>query len=93
MRLSEHPAFAHVDIEFMNQIQKTLDSSSSKNTLDIIQKLMQVSQEIKRRNIEFTPEMQNVLLGYFKTKLPKNQRSAFDAVFSLVQQQSNQSQH
>ena len=89
MRLCEHPAFAHVDIEFINQIQRTLDSTNSKNTLDIIQRLMQVSQEIKRRNIEFTPEMQSVLLGYFKMKLPKNQRNAFDAVFSLVQQQAN----
>lgn len=86
MRLSEHPAFSQVDVQFMNRIQKVLDTGTYKNGMEAIQKLMTISQEIERNQITFTPEMQSVLLEYFKNRLPKNQRSQFGAILSMVQQ-------
>ena len=95
MRLSEHPAFCHVDPHFINHIQQVLDSGSCNNSLDAVQKLLAISNEIKKNNINFTPEMQNVLLNYFQQRLPKNQRAQFSSVQRFVQQlnSSNQLPH
>ena len=95
MKLSEHPAFNHVDPHFVNHIQKVLDSGSCNNGLDAIQKLVAISGEIEKNNVTFTPEMQNVLLSYFQQRLPKNQRAQFSSVLRLVQQMkaSNQLPH
>lgn len=89
MRLSEHPAFRHVDVQLVNRIQKALDTGSCKNGMEAIQKLMMISQEIEKNNINFTPEMQTVLLEYFKNRLPKNQRSQFSTVLTLFNQLKN----
>lgn len=95
MRLSEHPAFSHVDPHFVNHIQQVLDTGSCNNGLEAIQKLMAISREIEKNNVTFTPEMQNVLLNYFQQRLPKNQRAQFSSVLRLVQQMkgSNQLPH
>lgn len=86
MKLSEHPAFLSVDPILVNRIQKVLDTGTYENGLDAIQKLMTISKEIEKNNIVFTPDMQNVLLQYFKNRLPKNQRSQFNSIIALVQQ-------
>lgn len=92
MRLSEHPAFSQADPKLINDIQKTLDSGSCKNSMEAVQKLMLISQEINKKNIKFTPEMQSVLLDYFKNRLPKNQRAQFTMVLNTVQQLQNNRQ-
>ena len=92
MRLSEHPAFSHVDPRFVNHIQQVLDTGSCKNSFDAIQRLMAISAEIEKNNVTFTPEMQNVLLNYFQHRLPKNQRAQFSSVLRLVQQVKNSNQ-
>lgn len=86
MRLSEHPAFSHIDIQFVNHIQKVLDTGTCKNGLEAVQKLMVISEEIERKHIQFTPEMQMVILEYFKNRLPKSQKGQFDTIIHMVQQ-------
>lgn len=92
MRLSEHPAFSQADPRLINDIQKALDTGTCKNGMEAVQKLMFISQQIEKNNITFTPEMQSVLLSYFKNRLPKNQRSQFTMVLNMVEQLKNNNQ-
>ncbi|MDF2595705.1 MAG: hypothetical protein K0R69_2046 [Clostridia bacterium] len=87
MDLTKHPAFAEVDKNFMSTLQSTINSLSSKSDIEVIGTLMAISNEAKKRNINFTPDMQAALLGYLKTRIPANKRSQFEALITMLTSQ------
>lgn len=85
MKLYEHPAFSHLDPQFVRHLQDLIDSSSRKNNaFDTLQGLIQVNSELTQRQIPCTPDMQTALLSTFKDTLPKAQRKQFDAFFNTI---------
>ena len=80
MDLLTHPAFSNADQEFLVYLQKTLSSLTYKSDIEVIATLMAISNEANKKNIKFIPEMQLVLLEYFKNRLPLNKRHQFEAM-------------
>ena len=80
MDLISHPAFAHADKDFLIYLQKTLSTLTYKSDIEVIGTLMAITNEATKKNIQFTPEMQIVLLEYLKNRLPLNKRHQFDAI-------------
>lgn len=85
MKLYEHPAFSHLDPQFVQHLQDMIDVSSRKNSaFDTLQGLIQVNSELSQRQITCTPDMQRALLSSFKDTLPKSQRKQFDTFFNAI---------
>lgn len=84
MNLCEHPAFKNIDPNFVRHIENTLAHSSSKSSIEVLGLLMAINNEASKRNINFTPEMQDVLLQFFKSTLPRHQRAQFDAILKTL---------
>lgn len=85
MKLYEHPAFSHLDPQFVKHLQDMIDASSRKNSaFDTLQGLIQVNSELTQRQITCTPDMQRALLSSFKDTLPKAQRKQFDTFFNTI---------
>lgn len=85
MKLYEHPAFSHLDPQFVKHLQDMIDVSSRKNSaFDTLQGLIQVNSELSQRQITCTPDMQRALLSSFKDTLPKAQRKQFDTFFNTI---------
>lgn len=85
MKLYEHPAFSHLDPQFVKHLQDMIDVSSRKNSaFDTLQGLIQVNGELSQRQITCTPDMQRALLSSFKDTLPKSQRKQFDTFFNAI---------
>ncbi|PHV70913.1 hypothetical protein CS063_07785 [Sporanaerobium hydrogeniformans] len=89
MNLSTHPAFSHVDPNFLQTLQKTIDHTSGKSELEMLGTMMAISNEAKKKNISFTPEMQTALLDYLKSHLPVAKRKQFDAFLSMFLSKMN----
>jgi len=84
MDLRKHPAFKDVDRDFLTTLQGTINSSSSKSDIEVFGTIMAISNEAKKKNINFTPEMQGALLENLKTRIPANKHAQFDAFISLI---------
>lgn len=84
MDLIKHPAFYEVDQEFLGNLQGILGNLKGKSEIEIIATLMAVSNEAKKKNVTFTPEMQSALLDYLKTMIPVNKRAQFEAFVSVL---------
>ncbi|WP_070000825.1 hypothetical protein [Cellulosilyticum sp. I15G10I2] len=84
MDLMNHPAFKGVDQGFLSTLQGTINSLSYKSDIEIIGTLMAVSNEAKKKNVNFTPDMQAALLDHLKSRIPVNKRAQFEAFVSLM---------
>jgi len=84
MDLSKHPAFEGVDKDFLATLQGTINSLSYKSDIEIIGTLMAVSNEAKKKNVNFTPTMQAALLDYLKMRIPVNKRAQFEVLVSML---------
>ena len=84
MDLTKHPAFAGVDQDFLSTLQGTINSLSYKSDIEIIGTLMGISNEAKKKNVNFTPEMQAALLDYLKKRIPVNKRAQFEVFVSML---------
>ncbi len=84
MDLMKHPAFKDVDQSFVSTLQGTVNSLSAKSDMEIIGTLMAISNEAKKKNVNFTPDMQAALLNHLKTRIPANKRAQFEAFVSLI---------
>lgn len=85
MKLYENPAFSHLDSHFVKQLQDMIDTSALKsNAYDTLQGLIRVNNELQRRQITCTPDMQRALLMSFKDTLPKAQRKQFETFFNAI---------
>lgn len=85
MKLSENPAFSHLEPNFVKHLQEMIDVSTKKsNAYDILQGLIAVNNELQSRQITCTPDMQRALLMSFKDTLPKTQRKQFETFFSAI---------
>lgn len=85
MKLYEHPAFSHLDSQFVKHLQDMIDESSHKNNaFATLQGLIEVNSELTQHQINCTPDMQRALLSSFKDTLPKAQRKQFDTFFNAL---------
>ncbi|MDF2612983.1 MAG: hypothetical protein K0S71_769 [Clostridia bacterium] len=84
MDLIKHPAFEGVDKDFLSTLQNTINSMSYKSDIEIIGTLMAISNEAKKKNVNFTPDMQVALLDYLKMHIPANKRAQFEAFVSML---------
>lgn len=89
MDLITHPAFSALDTNFVNTLQKTLNSLSNKSDLEVLGTLMAISNEAQQKNIILTPEMQAALLEYLKNRMPTDKRAQFEAILSFMMSQMN----
>lgn len=84
MDLMKHPAFEGVDREFLATLQGIINSLSQKSDIEIIGTLMAISNEAKKKDINFTPAMQTALLNYLKKRIPVNKRAQFEVFVSML---------
>lgn len=84
MNLSEHPAFAGIDQDFVTSLQKTINALSYKSDMEVIATLMSISNEANKKGIKFTSDMQLALLEHLKKRLPINKRSQFEAMIKML---------
>lgn len=84
MDLAKHPAFEGVDKDFLATLQSTINSLSYKSDIEIIGTLMAISNEAKKKNVNFTQDMQVALLDYLKMRIPPNKRAQFEALVSML---------
>lgn len=87
MKLTNDPAFNHLDPNFVSHLQTLIDTSSKRrNPMESLQGMLAVNKELTKKQISCTPEMQVALLNAFKDTLPKSQRKQFEAFFKLFTQ-------